>query len=226
VSVLEAPSELLFEERLRPATRGWLWLPPILAITFLAIAPLVVPIALLAWFVNIARFWRTTVRVDSDCVWVGKRSARLDALDLTTLGRAQNTWPWRTFSRRWLGANPIWTADSVGVRGFDGGKPLWVSVGTNNREALVTVLEQAVPDARARTPAVTTSATPLAPPGWHPDPWDPAARSRAASTADSAGGAARGADQSGRLRWWDGAQWSGWTHPQPRGPSGVGGAGP
>jgi hypothetical protein len=114
--------------------------------------------------------------------------------------------------------NPIWTADSVGVRGFDGGKPLWVSVGTNRREELVTALEQAVPDARTRTPAwVTTSAPSVAPPGWHPDPWDPA---------DSAGGVARGADQSGRLRWWDGTQWTGWTHPRPRGPSGVGGSGP
>jgi hypothetical protein len=200
VSVLEAPNDLLFEERLRPAARGWLWLPPILAITFLAIAPLV------AWFVNIARFWRTTVRVDPDHVWVGKRSARLAALDLTTLGRAQNTWPWRTFSPRWLGANPIWTADSVGVRGFDGGKPLWVSVGTNHREALVAVLERAVPDARTRTPApVGTSGPSLPPPGWHPDPWDPAG---------------------GRLRWWDGERWTGWTHPQPGGPSGVEGSGP
>jgi hypothetical protein len=205
VSVLEAPGELLFEERLRPAARGWLWLPAVLAITFLAIAPVIVPIALLAWFVNIARFWRTTVRVDPDFVWVGKRSARLAALDLTTLERAQNTWPWRTFSPRWLGANPIWTADSVGVRGFDVGKPFWVSVGTNRREALVAALERAVPDARARALAAPTTSVPsVVPPGWHPDPWDPAES----------------------LRWWDGAQWTGWTHPLPHGPSGAGRSGP
>jgi hypothetical protein len=179
----------LFQERLRIGGRGWLWLPPVLAITFLAVAPIIVPIALVAWFVNIARFWRTTVRIDDEHVWVGRRSVRLVALDLTTLGRAQNTWPWRTFSRRWLGGNPIWTSDSVGVRGFDDGKPWWVSVGTNRREELVGVLERAVRAARKRTPAPVLVRT--APPGWHPDPWDPV----------------------NRLRWWDGTQWTGWTHP-------------
>ena len=134
----------LFEEQLRVGGRGWLWLPPVLAITFLAVAPIIVPIALGAWLVNVARFWTTTVRIDDERVWVGRRSVRLVALDLTTLGRAQNTWPWRSFSRRWLGGNPIWTSDSVGVRGFDDGKPWWVSVGTNRREELVAVLEGAV----------------------------------------------------------------------------------
>jgi len=210
----------LFEERLRLRGRGWIWLPPVLVITFLAIAPVIVPVALLAWFVNVARFWRTTVRIDADNVWVGRRSVRLVALDLTTLGRAQNTWPWRTFSNRWLGGNPIWTSDSVGVRGFDGGKPYWVSVGTNRRDELVTVLEGAVLAARERTPnPVLVSATSTAPPGWHPDPWDPVSRRRAASTVDAGGGAPRGADQSRRLRWWDGTQWTGWTHPPTSGPS-------
>jgi hypothetical protein len=196
VIVTGAASAALFEERLRVRGRAWLWLPPILAITFLAVAPVIVPIALLAWFVNVARFWRTTVRIDADHVWVGRRSVRLVALDLTTLGRAQNTWPWRTFSRRWLGGNPIWTSDSVGVRGFDEGKPWWVSVGTDRRDELVDVLEQAVHAARDRTPApMLMRAGPASPPGWHPDPWDPV----------------------NRLRWWDGTQWTGWTHPPSRG---------
>ena len=214
MTVVGTTSDVLFEEQLRPHGRGWLWLPLVLVITFLAIAPLFVPIALIAWFVNVARFWRSRVRIDGDYLWVGRRSVRLAALDLTTLGRAQNTWPWRTFSRRWLGGNPIWMADSVGVRGFDGGKPYWVSVGTNRREELVDVLERAVRAARAHTPATALApGAAIAPPGWHPDPWDPVNRRRAASTVDAGGGVPRGADQSRRLRWWDGAQWTGWTHP-------------
>ena len=105
------------------------------------------------------------------------------ALDLTTLGRAHNTWPWRPFTRAWLGGNPIWTSDSVGVRGWDE-RPYWVSVGTNRRDELVALLERAVPAAKERVRAAggTPFAAAVTPPGWHPDPWDPV----------------------GGLRWWDG----------------------
>jgi len=195
-----------FEERLRPTGRGWLWLPPILAVTFLAIAPVIVPLALIAWFVNIGRFWSVTVRIDDDFLWVGRRWARLATLDLTTLGRAQNTWPWRTFSRRWLGGNPIWTRDSVGVRGFDDGKPYWVSVGTDRRDEFVSILEGAVVNARERATAWAERAGSerarfTSPPNWHPDPWDPGPVNAVRA-----------------LRWWDGTQWTGWTWPPARGP--------
>ena len=200
MSVIRPPISLVtdpgagirFEERLRPTRRGWLWLPPIIVVTFLAIAPVIVPLALVAWFINIARYWRVVVRIDADYLWVGRRWARLATLDLTTLGRAQNTWPWRTFSRRWLGGNPIWTRDSVGVRGFDGGKPYWVSVGTDRRDEIVAVLETAVVEARERAVAGAERARSASPPNWHPDPWDPL----------------------GSLRWWDGTHWTGWTWPR------------
>ena len=179
-----------FTERLRPSGRGWLWLPMILAVTALAIAPIIVPIALLAWLVNLVRFWCVVVTVDDHTIRVGRRSAPLGALDLTTLGRAQNTWPWRVFNRRWLGANPIWTRDSVGIRGFHDGRPLWVSVGTDRREELVAVLVDHIPPAREdRTNAGPVTGR------WHADPWDPT-----------------------RSRWWDGTRWTGWTWP-PQDPS-------
>ena len=164
-------------------------------ITGLAIAPIVVPVALVAWIVNVVRFQGSVVRIDEDYVWVGRRWARLAALDLSTLGRASNTWPWRAFNPRYLGANPIWTRDSVGVRGVDGGKKYWFSVGTNRRDELVRMLEAAVPVARERaTHAIATAPPRLPPPGWHPDPW-----------------------RQHELRWWDGVQWTEWVRDKPGG---------
>lgn len=191
-----APPTPLFEERLRPSARAWLWLAAIVVITFLAVAPVIVPFAIVAWAINVGRFWRSNVRIYDDYCWVGRRWVRLAALDLATLGRASNTWPWRAFSSRYLGANPIWTRDSVGIRGIDGAKPYWVAVGTNRRAELVDVLTHAVSRAQERVGPATWAVpggTPLPAPGWHPDPWQPA----------------------DRLRWWDGAQWSGHTAPRP-----------
>jgi hypothetical protein len=166
-------------------------------VTFVAIGPVVVPITVGAWLVNVARYANSVVRIDADRVWLGKRSVRLFALDLSTLGRASNTWPWRAFNVRYLGANPIWTRDSVGIRGVDGGLTFWVSVGTNRRDELVSVLERAIPVARTRAASAATAyaGMPLPPPGWHDDPWQPGTQ----------------------LRWWDGSQWSVYTVPRPDG---------
>lgn len=196
---IPAPAPL-FEERVGPSRSSWLWLLAIVVITFLAIAPVFVPIAVLAWLINVGRYWRARVRVDDDHLWVGKRNVRLAALDLETLGRAGNTWPWRAFNPHYLGANPIWTHDSVAIRGIDGAKPYWVAVGTNQRAELVATLEQAIPVAQARVGrALWASPTsPFPPPGWHPDPWAPESS----------------------LRWWDGSQWSGYTWARPAPPLG------
>src|SRR5262249_37413825 len=128
---------LLYEERLGAGRHTWLWLVITVGITFFAAGPVVAPFALAAWIINLSRFRGSTLRVDHDYVWVGRRALRLSCFDTSTLGRASNTWPWRAFNRRYLGANPVWTKDSVGVRGVDGGKRCWLSVGTNRRDELV-----------------------------------------------------------------------------------------
>jgi hypothetical protein len=188
---------VLYEESLSASPRSWLWLAVAAAVTFFAIAPVVVPITVVAWLVNVARYSRTVVRIDADRVWVGRRSARLATLELSTLGRASNTWPWRAFNVRYLGGNPIWTHDSVGLRGVDGGQTYWLSVGTNRRSELVSVLAQTIPAAKARAQSAASAyaGMKLPPPGWHDDPWQPGTR----------------------LRWWDGGQWTTYTAARPDG---------
>jgi hypothetical protein len=98
------------------------------------------------------------------------------------------------FSPRYLGGNPVWTRDSIGIKGRDGTKRCWVSVGTNRRDELLQVLQAATEAAVVRKEAAAQAyaGTPLPPPGWYADPWD--------------------AD---RLRWWDGEQWSGYASTRP-----------
>ena len=181
---------VLYEERLGPRGRAWWWLLVIAVITLFTLGLIVVPIALVAWFVNVGRFARTRIRVDSERIWVGSRSLRLTALDLDDVGRATNPRPWRVFSPRYLGGNPVWTRDSVGIRGLEGAKRCWVSVGTNRRDELLETLRGAAAEARSRREAAAAAyaGQPLAAPGWYPDPWDAT-----------------------RIRWWDGEEWTGYA---------------
>jgi hypothetical protein len=190
---------VLYEERLGPRGRSWWWLAVICVVTFFTLGLFFVPVAVLAWFVNVGRFASTRIRVDSERMWVGRRWVHLTALDLGAVDRATNPRPWRVFSRRYLGGNPIWTRDSVGIRGTEGGRAYWVAVGTNRRDELLAVLRDAATAAHERKARASAAYAGLVlpPPGWFDDPWDPA-----------------------RVRWWDGAQWSGYATDRAR-PPGV-----
>ena len=181
---------VLYEERLRPRGRAWWWLLVICVISLFTLGLIVVPIALVAWFINVGRFSRTRIRVDTERIWVGSRSVRLTALDLDAVGRATNPRPWRVFSPRYLGGNPVWTRDSIGIKGVDGTKKCWVSVGTNRREELLETLRDAAAAAQARREAAAAAyaGQPLPRPGWYADPWDAT-----------------------RIRWWDGGEWTGYA---------------
>ena len=192
---------VLYEERLRPRGRAWWWLLVICTVTLFTLGLLVIPIALIAWLINFGRFARTRIRVDTERIWVGNRSVRLTALDLDTVDRATNPRPWRAFSPRYLGGNPIWTHDSIGIKGRDGDKPCWLSVGTNRRDELLAVLGTAAAAAQARreTASAAYAGRPLPGPGWYDDPWDGL-----------------------RIRWWDGEQWTGYAASGPTGSGPVG----
>jgi len=184
----------LFRERLGVPRRAWWLFLVALVIGLVAIHPLVVPLIVLSWFYAVARYARTEVRVDADAIWVGRRVAALGWLDPTTLGRARNPWPWRPFTRTYLGANPIWTSDSVRVLGRDPkGRKVIVAVGTRRRDELVAVLEWGMRNAQVRAGAWAGVPLPLA--GWYDDPWAPGSS----------------------WRWWDGAQWTPYAAPAFRG---------
>lgn len=191
----------LYRERLDAGARGWGLFTFAVVITAVAVSPKVVPVTVLAWIVNLVRFSGTEVRIEEGEVRVGRKRAPLSAFDPSTLSRANNTWPWRTLDPHWLGANPIWTKDSVRLTGHDSRGPVWLNVGTNDRDALVAALMHGIrqandagdmatvgtvghgPQARANLPSA----------GWYPDPWNPVVS----------------------VRWWDGQAWTGHTHPRP-----------
>ena len=116
-----------------------------LVTTTVAVHPYATVMVVLSWGYSVVRFSRTAVRIDPWWLTVGGRSAPLVGLDLRTIGRARNPWPWKVFSKRYLGANPIWTADSVRIvgRGADG-EPVLVAVGTNRRDEFLAALHDAV----------------------------------------------------------------------------------
>jgi hypothetical protein len=173
----------LFVERLRTTPRAWALFAFAVAVAFLAVSPLLVPFVVVAWFVNVARFRRVVVRVYPDRFTVGRKSVPLSCLDLASARQARNPWPWRHLSPRYLGANPVWTDDSLALRGRLDGRAVVVAVGTNRRAELLAALTRAREASRSAGPWGPPVVAPRA--GWYADPW-----------------------MDGVLRWWDGHRWT------------------
>lgn len=217
---------LLYEERLGMPARAWGLLGLAVAATVVLVYPPLVVFTVASWVVSVVRFNGAVVRIDPGRIHVGRRSAPLAGLDLATLGRARNPWPWQVFSPRYLGANPIWARDSVGLRGSDeAGRPVRVAVGTSRRDELVRALAGAVPAARANAAAgpVAWLAAPAA--GFPSADSTPGAQVAPRAPAGPAGWQAPARPAPPRanppgwypdpwapvsaLRWWDGTAWTG-----------------
>jgi hypothetical protein len=176
----------MYRERLTMNGRAWGLLVLSLVLTVLIVHPLFAVVTAGAWLFNALYYQGVEVRIDDELVWVGAKSVPLAALDLSTFDRASNTWPWKTLSQDWLGANPIWTRDSLSVRGEVGGRRVRLNVGTDHRDELVAALTHGVQRAHTRFEAMDAPRAGVPTPAWYVDPWNPVAG----------------------LRWWDGAQWT------------------
>ena len=184
-----------YTENLRVRGRQWFWLAVIALVSALAGALVLVPFVIVAWMYAVVRFGFTKIKIDDHYLWVGAKSAPLAGLDLATLARASNAWPWAVFSDHWLGANPIWTRDSVGLKGRDSmGKKVTVAIGTNRRDDLIEALTSSVRAAQAGY-AGTWGNVVSVPAAWYDDPWNPV----------------------NQLRWFDGNAWTGYTHVRSKG---------
>jgi hypothetical protein len=141
--------QVRYRESLRMPRSSWKLLAFSVLITVFVIGwPYLFVLAAL-WGYQVARTNSLELIIDEQWVRLRKRRIPLKALDPETLGRASNPWPWRRWSSRWVQFDPIWTADSVGMRGSWNGKRVWLGVGTNQREAFVEALLAAVYEAKA-----------------------------------------------------------------------------
>ncbi len=178
--------------------RAWGLLALSVALTVLIVHPLFVIITVGAWLFNALYYQGLEIRIEDRLVWVGAKSLPLTALDPATLDRASNTWPWKALSKDWLGANPIWTRDSLSLHGEIDGRRVRLNVGTDHRDELVEALMHAWVRARAQQHLPTPAPLGAPAPGWYVDPWNPVTG----------------------IRWWNGIQWTphvAWRQPARKG---------
>jgi hypothetical protein len=137
-----------YREDIGVDARGWALFAFAVIATAVIIGPRFVPVTMIAWIINLIVFYKAAVIVDGTTVIVSGRRAPLSAFDPATLDRASNHWPWRSLNPGYLGANPVWTRDSVAMRGSHNGRTVWLNVGTNRRDELVGALLRGIALAR------------------------------------------------------------------------------
>jgi Protein of unknown function (DUF3093) len=159
--------QVRYRESLRMPRSAWKLVVLSVVITVLTIGvPYLVVLAIM-WGLQVARTNSLELIIDEQWVRLRKRRIPLKALDPLTLGRASNPWPWRHWSSRWVQFDPIWTADSVGMRGSWNGRRVWLGIGTNQRDAFVAELLAAINEAKQ------ADGLPLRPPRLLPAPGTP-----------------------------------------------------
>jgi hypothetical protein len=223
-SVLPQTVILRYYEHLSIRPRQLWWLLGVAAAAVVGGLAIAIPALLVSLIYSLLRFSRSDIRIDDHYLQVGKKRMPLIWLDPATLGQPRNIWPWFWFSKRKLACVPFWTKESLGIGGKDqGGKKIYVSLGTNERDKLIGALLGAIHDAKSQpgspqmayqqathtrqpaqltaqpmmatmTPTTQPTVRPLVgPPGWFADPWDPVRH----------------------VRWFDGYSWTGYRSPMP-----------
>ncbi len=138
-----------YYEHLSIKPRQLWWLLGIAAVAIAGGVGILIPILLVSLIYSLLRFSKSDIRIDNQYLHVGKKYMPLAWLDPATLGQPRNIWPWFWFSKRRVACVPFWTKESLGIGGRDqGGKKVYVSLGTNDRDRLIGALLDAISFAR------------------------------------------------------------------------------
>jgi hypothetical protein len=147
--VLSQTVMLRYYEHLSIKPRQLWWLLGVAAAAVVGGLAIAIPALLLSLIYSLLRFSRSDIRIDDQYLQVGKKQMPLIWLDPATLGQPRNVWPWFWFSKRKMACVPFWTKESLGIGGRDqGGKKIYVSLGTNERDKLIGALLGAIADAK------------------------------------------------------------------------------
>jgi hypothetical protein len=237
-AVLSQTVLVRYYEHLSIRPRQLWWLLGVGAAAVVGGLAIAIPALLVSLIYSLLRFSRSDIRIDDQFLSVGKKRMPLIWLDPATLGQPRNIWPWFWFSKRKLACVPFWTKESLGIGGRDqGGKKVYVSLGTNDRDKLIGALLGAISDAKnpaarpAPSPATGYGQPGYAQPGYSQPGYtqpgyaqpsyaqqgyaQPAFAQPVRPLAGPPGWFADPWDPVRHVRWFDGYTWTGYRSPMP-----------